>query len=119
MPFVSYLASQKQAIMENNENKEKDKTVDLEQHNIENPQSATQPLYNSTTTHRDSEKLPGVENLNQNSGVKDGFQEAKGNKQAPSAPENDETLHGKRTKTDLGNGQRDDEAEEDEKIIRT
>ena len=105
--------------MENNKNKQEDKTADSEQDNIENPQLATQPLYNSTTTHRDSEKLPGVENLNQNLEIKDGFQEAKGNQQAPSAPENDETLHGKRTKTDLGNGQRDDDEKEDEKIIRT
>lgn len=105
--------------MENTKNSKQTEQTDNEQDKIENPQKSTQPTFNSTTSHRDSEALPAIENLNQKNELDDELKSAKNGGNVPSAPKNDESLHGKNSKTDLGNGQRDQDEEEDEKIIRT
>lgn len=119
MAFVNKIVPLKQQIMENKEKEEKSKSVDLQQDNIENPQTATRPLYNSTTTGRKAEKLPAIENLNHDEGLKDGLKEAKEDTNSSSAPKNDHSLHGDPSETDLGNGKKNDDNDSHEEIIRT
>ncbi|WP_442591575.1 hypothetical protein ACSBL2_10140 [Pedobacter sp. AW31-3R] len=119
MAFVKTLVPLKQQIMENKEEEKEPKSVDLQQHNIENPQTTTKPLYNSTTTERKAEKLPAIENLNHDEGLKDGLKEAKEDTNSSSAPKNDHSLHGDPSKTDLGNGKNNDDNDRHEEIIRT
>jgi len=105
--------------MENEKEEQKHKAPDNEQYDVENPQNLTQPQFNSTTAHREGPGLPAVENLNQIKDSKNDLNDAKEDDSDPSAPKNDESLYGKNTKTDLGAGQRDDDEDEGEKIIRT
>jgi hypothetical protein len=105
--------------MENKENKKNHKVTDSEEYNIEKPQELTQPQYNSTTKNRQGGELPAVENLNQTEGLKNELKDAKKDNNHPATPINDESLHGGGPKTELGNGPRDQDEDEDEKIIRT
>lgn len=105
--------------MESQENKNKPKVVDSEDYNVEKPQELTQPQYNSTTKNRQGAELPAVENLNQTEGLKNELKGAKKDNNHPATPINDESLHGEGPKTELGNGPRDQDEDEDEKIIRT
>jgi len=107
--------------MENENDDQKAKAPGNENYDVENPQNETVPQYNSTTTKRDGPGVPAVENLNQNNGLKNEPTDPNKADSDPSAPENDESLYGNDTKTDLGNGQHDDNEKErdDERIIRT
>lgn len=105
--------------MENNKNENEPKTADSEGYSVENPQNQNQPVYNSTTDRREADKLPGVENLNQTEGLKDELKGAETDNSDSAAPKNDASINGEAPKTDLGNGQRDKDEDEDEKIIRT
>lgn len=105
--------------MENHKEEQKDKAPDNEHYDVENPQNIAQPKFNSTSTHRGGAELPAVENLNQIKEEKTSNEEKKSTNSGSPLPQNDESLHGKNTKTDLGGGQRDDDEDEDEKIIRT
>ncbi|SEA66128.1 hypothetical protein [Pedobacter hartonius] len=105
--------------MKNEKEEQKHKAPDNEQYDIANPQNLTQPQFNSTTAHREGPGLPAVENLNQIKGLKTDLKDAREDDSDPSAPNNDESLYGKNTKTDLGAGQRDEGEGEAEKIIRT
>lgn len=105
--------------MENNSEENKPKVPDNEGYDPENPQKQNLPEYNSSTSHRDSGSLPAVENLNQTKELKSVADSPKKVDSDPSSPANDESLYGKKTKTDLGGGQRDQDEDEDEKIIRT
>lgn len=105
--------------MENNEKKTVAKTPDSEHYDPENPQEQNLPKYNSTSAHRTSEALPAVENLNEIKDEKNQLKQSNTNDSASSTPINDESLHGKRTSTDLGAGQREDDEDENEKIIST
>jgi len=104
--------------MENQNNDNKPKVTDSEGYNIEKPQNETLPTYNSTTSHRESSSLPAVENLNHTEGLKDELKAAKKDNSAPSVPKNDGSLFGESRKTDLGNGQRDEDEDQKERIIR-
>jgi len=90
-----------------------------ENYNPNTPQENNVPKHNSTTTSREGINLPAVENLNHEDGLDNDLKNAKKSDSAPSAPKNDEALYGENTKTDLGNGQRDEDEDENEKIIRT
>ena len=107
--------------MENENEDQKAKVPGNENYDVENPQNETVPQYNSATTKRDGPGVPAVENLNQNNGLKNEPTDPNKADSDPSAPENDESLYGNDTKTDLGNGQHDDNEKErdDERIIRT
>lgn len=105
--------------MENQKEDNRAKVPDNEGYDVENPQKQNLPKYNSSTSHRDGAALPAVENLNDTKELKSVADSHKKVDSAPSSPENDESLYGKKTKTDLGAGQRDQDEDEDEKIIRT
>jgi len=105
--------------MENKENKNTPKVADSEGYNTDNPQDITQPRYNSSTKNRAGAELPAVENLNQTEGLKNELKEGKKHNNDPATPINDESLHDTAPKTELGNGQRDEDEDENEKIIRT
>ncbi len=105
--------------MENQKENTETKTPDNEGYNVEKPQDQNLPAYKSSTSHRDGSELPGVENLNQSEGLKNHQKGVKKDDSNLSTPKNDESLYGKNTKTDLGAGQRDEDEDQDEKIIRT
>lgn len=105
--------------MKNEKEENKPKVPDNEGYDTENPQKQNLPQYNSSTSHRDSASLPAVENLNQTKELKSVAKVPKKVDSDPSSPANDESLYGKKTKTDLGGGQREKDEDEDEKIIRT
>ncbi|MBB6270132.1 hypothetical protein HDF26_000559 [Pedobacter cryoconitis] len=105
--------------MKKDDKEEKRKVTDSEDFNVNNPQKQTLPRYNSTTEHREGSELPAIENLNQAEGLKDQLKDAKNNHSDNTMTKNDDSLYGKNNKTDLGGGQRADDEEEKEKIIRT
>jgi len=98
---------------------QKHKVSDSEDFNVNNPQKNNLPEYNSTTEHREGSELPAIENLNQTDGLKDQLKNAKNSDSDNKMTKNDDALYGKNTKTDLGGGQRDEDEDEKEKIIRT
>jgi len=104
--------------MENNKEDQKHKSPDNEHYDIENPQNLTQPEFNSSSTHRSGAELPAVENLNQINEENTAEEEKKSSNTGSTLPQNDESLHGKPSQTDLGGGQRDDDEDQDERIIR-
>jgi len=104
--------------MENQNDKNQPKVVDSEDYNIEKPQNQNLPKYNSTSAHRSGAAVPAVENLNETEGLKKEQQSLKKENSTPKAPVNDESLFGQNTKTDLGNGQRDKDEDQEERIIR-
>ena len=77
----------------------------MENQDPNHPEEGTKPQFNSTTDHRPTEQLPGIENLNQDSEDK-------------RLPKNDDSLFGTSHKTDLGAGQRDPDEKDDEKLIK-
>ena len=95
-------------IMEGNDKKQQPQSAANEEYDVNHPENLNTPKFNSTSEHRDTNELPGVENLN----LENAPNEAQ-------KPENDSSLRGTAPKTDLGNGQRDDDENEKEKIIRT
>lgn len=95
------------------------KTPENKDYNPNRPQDITRPKYNSDTDYRPGEELPQIENLNQQNDEKDPGSPVKEGRNRPSEPVNDESLHGKKSKTDLGNGQKTEKKKEQEKIIRT
>ena len=105
--------------MKKEDPQEKHKVADSEDFNTDKPQDQTLPRYNSTSEHRDGSELPSIENLNQQDGIKDQLKDAKNNDSDSNMTKNDASLYGKKTKTDLGAGQRDEDEDEKEKIIRT
>lgn len=105
--------------MENQEEENKPKVAVSEHYDSENPQNQNLPKYNSTTEHRDGSKLPATENLNQEHGIKDKLKDAKNEDSDNEMTDKEDTLYGKKTKTDLGAGQRDEDEDEKEKLIRT
>lgn len=104
--------------MENVNSKNQPKVVDSEGYNVDKPQNQNLPKYNSTSAHRDGSGVPAVENLNQTEGLKKEQQGVKKDDFSAGAPKNDESLFGQNTKTDLGNGQRDEDEDQEERIIR-
>lgn len=105
--------------MKNKATEKETKTTDNKQDKINHPQKSTKPSFNSTTEHRNSDQLPQVEDLNQEL---EKIGHKKGNKSTSnsvSSPKNDNSLHGKNTKTDLGDGKPAGNEKEKEKIIRT
>jgi len=78
--------------------------IPMENLDPNHPERSTKPAFNSTTDHRPTEQVPGVENLNQDSADRE-------------VPENDESLFGTPHKTDLGNGDRDPDEKDNEKLI--
>lgn len=102
--------------MENNSDKEKPQTADSKYYDPNKPEEITKPQYNSTTRKRDSDHIPGIENLNQDKILQGEAEHKAGGAEKEG---DDESLFGKNTKTDLGAGQRDKDEDEDEKIIRT
>jgi len=105
--------------MKKEDKQQKHKASDSEDFNVNNPQKNTIPRYNSTTEHREGSELPAIENLNQAEELKDQLENAKNTHSDSLMTKNDDALYGKNTKTDLGAGQRDDDEDEKEKIIRT
>jgi hypothetical protein len=104
--------------MENQNEEQKDKAPDNEHYDVNNPQNLTQPQFNSTSTHREGAKLPAVENLNQIKEENKAPEDKNSFNSGTEVPENDDSLHGKDSSTDLGEGQRDEDEAEDERIIR-
>jgi hypothetical protein len=105
--------------MLNRQKKNDPKLAGSEDYDVNHPQNIAQPVYNSTADEKASADLPGIENLNHDSGLKDPLKEATNDLNDPSAQKNDESLHGQPSETDLGNGSSDEEDQEDEGLIRT
>ena len=105
--------------MENKKDENTTKSPDNQEYDINNPQKLNIPKYNSTSAHREGNELPAVENLNQIKGLKNELKGVNKDDSDSGTPKNDESLYGENVKTDLGAGQRDDNEEEEEKIIRT
>lgn len=103
--------------MKNEEQENKAKSAVSAHYDPENPQNQNLPAYNSTTTHREAAELPAIENLNHPDGLKDEHEQVKNKDSDNIMTSNDDSLHGKNTKTDLGAGQRDADEDEKEKII--
>jgi hypothetical protein len=106
-------------MMKKEDQQQKHKASDSEDFKVNNPQAQTMPKYNSTSEHRKGSELPAIENLNQPEELKDQLDDVKNNHSDNTVTKNDEALYGNNTKTDLGAGQRDDDEDEKEKIIRT
>jgi len=104
--------------MENENEKENPKVVGSEHYNIEKPQNQTLPKFNSNSDHRNAAGAPAIENLNQTDGLKSEPKLTNKDDSDPSTPKNDDSIFGENTKTDLGNGQRDEHEDKDERIIR-
>ena len=105
--------------MENREENTPAKVPGSEGYNPEKPQEQNVPAYHSTTEKRSAEKLPQVENLNHQDGLKDTLKDAENTDSDNPQTKNDEALFGRDTNADLGAGQRDRDEGEEEKIIRT
>lgn len=105
--------------MENKEDENRTKASDNQEYDTNNPQNLNIPKYNSTSAHRDGNELPAVENLNQIKGLKNELKGVNNDDLDSGTPKNDESLYGENVKTDLGGGQRDEDEDEAEKIIRT
>lgn len=105
--------------MENKDDNNGAKVPENEHYDPENPQKQNRPVYHSDSDHREAEALPAVENLNQIKDEKYQPEDTNKDDSSPSTPENDDSLFGKTIKTDLGGGQRDEDEDEKEKIIRT
>jgi hypothetical protein len=91
--------------MESNEDNKSQKSANTEGYDVNHPQNLNKPVFNSTTDHRDTNGLPGVENLDN---------QLMDEKQAP---QNIERLTGSSATTDLDNGERNDEDRDEERII--
>jgi hypothetical protein len=91
--------------METNDTNTNPKSASSEDYDPNNPQNLTKPAFNSTTDHRSTNDLPGVENLDNQ------------NLDEDQVPQNSERLSGSSSQTDLGNGERTQEDKDDEKII--
>lgn len=91
--------------MESNGKNQEENAPGGENYDVNNPQNITTPTFNSTTDGRDTDDLPGVENLNLSN---NGDQEL---------PENDQSLFGSDSKTDLGNSQKPEEDKADDRLI--
>ncbi|MET1055628.1 MAG: hypothetical protein ABWY16_09995 [Pedobacter sp.] len=104
--------------MEDQKEEQKGKAPDNEQYDVNNPQNLTQPQFNSTSTHREGAKVPAVENLNQNNDENNLKKEKESNNSETKEPVNDDSLNGTGSQTDLGDGQRDEDEADKERIIR-
>ena len=102
--------------MENTESNKNSKVTDSEHYDINHPQNLTMPEYNSTTEKRVADKMPTVENLNHEDGLKDELKKAEPDDNQDPASKNDQSLFGEGSKTDLGNGDKTDK--DDEGLIR-
>jgi hypothetical protein len=102
--------------MENQDNNKSSKVTDSEHYDINHPQNLNIPEYNSTSEKRSADKIPAVENLNHQDGLKDEFDEAEPNDNQDPASKDDKPLFGEGAKTDLGNGDKTDK--DDEGLIR-
>jgi hypothetical protein len=92
-------------LMESNEDINCPTSANSEDYDPNHPQNLNKPAFNSTTDHRSTTGLPGVENLDNH------------NLDENQVPQNIERLSGSSTTTDLGNGERTQEDKDDEKII--
>jgi len=102
--------------MENQNNHKNSKVTDSEHYDVNHPQNLNMPEYNSTSEKRGADKIPGVENLNHQDGLKDQLKEAEPDGNQDPVSKNDQSLFGEDSKTDLGNGDKTDK--DDEGLIR-
>ena len=93
--------------MVTNDKNPKENAPGGENYDVNNPQNITVPDYNSATEHRDTDELPGVENLNHS------------NNNEQHMPDNDGSLTGTPSKTDLGNNKKKEEDKADDGLIAT
>jgi hypothetical protein len=91
--------------MENNKDNNSHQSANSKDYDPNHPQNLTKPAFNSTTDHRSTTGLPGIENLDHQ--ISDENQN----------PQDIERLSGSSTTTDLGNGERTQDDKDDEKII--
>lgn len=91
--------------MESNDKNQEQNAPGGENYDVNHPQNIATPTFNSTTDGRDTDDLPGVENLNLSN---NGDQEL---------PDNDQSLFGTDSKTDLGNSQKPEEDKADDRLI--
>ncbi len=105
--------------MESQDQKNTPQVAVNQDYDVNHPENLNTPSYNSTKEYREGNELPGVENLNHENGLNDPLKESEIAKNQPSSPKNDASMHGEKSKTDLGNGTKTEEEKENEKIIRT
>lgn len=91
--------------MEINKDNNSQNSANSKDYDPNHPQNLTKPAFNSTTDHRNTNGLPGVENLDNQ------------NLDADEVAHNTDRLSGSSTITDLGNGERTQDDKDDEKII--
>jgi len=92
--------------MEMNEDNRDPKSANSEDYDPNHPQDLNKPVFNSTTDHRSTKTLPGVENLNQQ--LENEEEETR---------QDTSRLSGSDRKTDLGNDNDKEADEDDERII--
>jgi hypothetical protein len=91
--------------METNNNDNEENAPGSENYDVNHPQNITTPSFNSATEKRDTDDLPGVENLNLS------------NNGEQQLPEDDQSLFGTDSDTDLGNSQKPEEDKADDRLI--
>jgi hypothetical protein len=98
--------STKPIFMESTNMENSPKSANSEEYDVNHPQNLNTPVFNSSTDHRSTDELPGVENLDTQ------------NQTEEEVPQDPERLFGSAAQTDLGNGERTEEELEKEKIIK-
>jgi hypothetical protein len=93
--------------MESTDQNDNQKSAASEDYDVNHPQNLSTPAFNSSTDHRSTDSLPGVENMDTQNLSED------------EVPQNPERLFGSAAQTDLGNGERTQEDVDSEKIIKT
>jgi len=91
--------------METNQSNNEEHAPGSDQYDVNHPQNITKPSFNSGTEKRDTDGLPGVENLNLS------------NNGDQKLPEDDRSLFGTDSDTDLGNSQKPEEDKADDRLI--
>jgi len=91
--------------MEMNEDNRDPKSANSEDYDPNHPQDLNKPVFNSTTDHRSTRTLPGVENLDHQLQKEEDM------------PQDTSRLSGSDRNTDLGNDNDEKADEDDERII--
>ena len=104
--------------MSNEEKKENFKAPDNEDYDVNNPQNIAQPAFSSDTDKRNTDDLPGIENLNQQNDENNQLHKDETSNKPGMDTNNDESLTGEAHDTDLGNSTENDDSEDDKLIKR-
>lgn len=91
--------------MQSNDNNKDENAPGSDEYDVNHPQNIQTPSFNSATEKRDTDELPGVENLNLS------------NNGDQKKPEDGGSLFGPDADTDLGNSEKPEEDKADDRLI--